>query len=272
MVATIRRSIEISRKQTRRLKLRSLGHLFGHDRWSAKEKQHINDLFSAQGVELSPALDQVEADDWVHLNLAAAPAPAPKVTATPSTDFFDYLNGLQLDTEKEVELHFVSPLFHQLGYDDEQEAAGFPFDLYLGSEGARRREADLLYFADAAHDVREGHPLVLVECKAPTEPRDAGLGQVQAYAYWLKPAYYVVSNGDALQVWLYQGGPVHDKKLLDANRHQLVHTFEKLFELLQPQSATAAREHLLAKFASMGPDEAAIAGVGMTDHMSEPTK
>ena len=29
------------------------------------------------------------------------------------------------DTEREVEIHFVSPLFQALGYHREQEAAGF---------------------------------------------------------------------------------------------------------------------------------------------------
>ena len=92
---------------------------------------------------------------------------------------------LQLGSEREVEMHFVSPLFEQLGYREEQEAAGFGFVMW---EGVRQHhaEADLLYFAGDVHDVGKGNPLVLVECKAVGKGPDAGLGQARSYAYWLK--------------------------------------------------------------------------------------
>ena len=33
--------------------------------------------------------------------------------------------SVRTDTEREVEMHFASPLFRDLGYREEQEAAGF---------------------------------------------------------------------------------------------------------------------------------------------------
>jgi type I site-specific restriction endonuclease len=83
-------------------------------------------------------------------------------------------------------MHFVSPPFRELGYGEEQEAAGFPFDTW---EGVHHRvaEADLLYCADATHHITEGEPLVLIECKARGKGPTAGLGQARSYAFWVKP-------------------------------------------------------------------------------------
>ncbi len=64
-------------------------------------------------------------------------------------------------------------------------------------------------------------PLVLVECKAAGKGPDAGLGQARSYAFWLKPAYYVVTDGDYLTVWNYQGGAVPDVRTCEARRAAL---------------------------------------------------
>jgi hypothetical protein len=59
----------------------------------------------------------------------------------------------------------TSPLFRErLGYNEEQEAAGFGIRWARGSTPGHV-EADLLYFAGDKHDVKAGEPVVLVECK-----------------------------------------------------------------------------------------------------------
>ena len=75
----------------------------------------------------------------------------------PTAKWFDDLAGLRLDSEREVEIHFVSPLFERLGYAEEQEAVGFGFVMW---EGVRQHhaEADLLYFAGDVHDIEKGDP------------------------------------------------------------------------------------------------------------------
>lgn len=143
-------------------------------------------------------------------------------------------------------MHFASPLFHELGYREDQEAAGFPFDTW---EGVHHRvaEADLLYFGDDRHRLPDGEPLVLVECKATSNGPDAGVGQVRSYAYWIKPAYYVITNGDLLTVYNYQGGAVPDVKVLDVKRGDLRERFDDLYSVLNPSAALAARRDKIAK-------------------------
>lgn len=138
--------------------------------------------------------------------------------------------------------------FEQLGYHEEQEAAGFGFVMW---EGVRQHhaEADLLYFARDMHDIEKGDPLVLVECKAVGKGPDAGLGQARSYAYWLKPAYYVVTDGDYLTVWNYQGGAVPDLRVCEARRAALREKFDDLYATLNPAAALATRQQKIGRLA-----------------------
>ena len=42
----------------------------------------------------------------------------------------------------------------------------------------------------------------------------------RSYSCWVKPAYYVITDGDGLAVWNYQGGAVPDVRVIEASsRH-----------------------------------------------------
>jgi hypothetical protein len=179
VIATIRRSVEVSTHGSRRLRLYRLRDLFGFQAWSAQRKELVARLLADQGVAVQPPLAEAGLDDWLVLSLPQLPPqrddhPDPR----PGAEFFDHLESVRLDSEREVEMHFASPLFRELGYSEEQEAAGFPFDTW---EGVHHRvaEADLLYFADDRHRLTDGEPLVLVECKDTSKGPDAGVGQVK---------------------------------------------------------------------------------------------
>jgi hypothetical protein len=136
-----------------------------------------------------------------------------------------------------------SEAVHQRRGHQEQEAAGFQFDMWE-SVHHRTAEADLLYFADGTNS----EPLALVECKSPdkTHP-DAGLGQVRSYSFWIKPAYYVTTNGEQLTVYKNQGSAVPDVKVLEMKRRELRQKFDDLYRLLDPAAAAEARREKIVK-------------------------
>lgn len=68
------------------------------------------------------------------------------------------------------------------------------------------------------------------------------LGRPRSYAYWLKPAYYLVTDGDYLTVWNYQGGAVPDLRVCEARRAALSEKFDELHAMLNPQAALATRQ------------------------------
>jgi hypothetical protein len=156
VVATIRQSIEVSKHGSRRVRFYRLRDLFGFHAWSVQRKELVSRHLADQGVAVQPPLSELDLDDWVLLSLPQLPSqrddhPDPRPTAK----FFDYMTSVRLDSEREVEMHFVSPLFRELGYGEEQEAAGFTFDTWEGVHH-RMAEADLLYFADEVHHLTKG--------------------------------------------------------------------------------------------------------------------
>jgi hypothetical protein len=253
VVATIRRSIEVSTRGSRRLRFHRLRELFGFQAWSGQRKELVARLLAEQGIAVQPPFGEAGTDDWLVLSLPQLPTPRDDhPDPRPSAEFFDHLESMSLDTEREVEMHFVGPLFRELGYDEDQEAVGFPFDTW---EGVHHRvaEADLLYFADARHRITDGEPLVLIECKAPGKGPVAGVGQARSYAFWVKPAYYVTTDGDFLAVWNYQGGAVPDVKVLEVKRPEIRERFDEMYAVLNPGAARQARIDKIARLSANSP-------------------
>jgi hypothetical protein len=243
IVATLRRSIQASQRGSRRVRAHRFKDLFGFQAWSPARREMVGRLLSDEGVVVQPLLEQAGRDDWLVFSMPELPpAPGARPEPRPAAEWFAHLAEVRAGSEREVEMHVVSPLFEQLGYRQEQEAAGFGFVMW---EGVRQHhaEADLLYFAGSGHDVETGDPLVLVECKAVGKGPDAGLGQARSYAFWLKPAYYVVTDGDYLTVWNYQGGAVPDVRVTEARLGTLDESFDDLYAVLNPETALATRRH-----------------------------
>ena len=242
VVAGIRRSIEVSRAGSRRVRCSTLRELFGFDAWTSQRKDRVTKLLEDQGIRAQPAVREAGLHDWIVMSLPVLPPPDDsRPDPRPSQEWFEHLMSVHLDSEREVEMFFASPLFHALGYSDECEAAGFQFVMWEGVTH-KRVETDLVYFADERRSVEDGVPLVLVEVKGSDQLPDAGKGQARSYALCIMPAYYVTTNGDTVVVYNYQGAVVPDVKVLDFKRSQLRERFDDLYRLLNPKAAADARK------------------------------
>jgi hypothetical protein len=185
-------------------------------------------------------------DDWLVMSM---PVPVPVVEASPdpapTAEWFAHMASVPADSEREVEMHFASPLFREgLGYREDQEAAGFAIRWARGSTPGHV-EADLLYFADGKHDTKAGEPLVLVECKRLIKDEkqlQAAVDQAHSYALWVIPAYYVITDGQILSVWDFQGAIAPDREVLRIRRGELAENFNDLYSRLNPQAAAVARK------------------------------
>jgi len=252
VVETIRQSIRVSQRGERRVRAHRFKELFGYQALSAQRRELIEGLLAKAGIVMRPPLGEAGRNDWLVMSIPEPPVihdahPDPQ----PSAEQLEYLMSVRPETEREVEIHFVSPLFTQaLGYQPEQEAAGFGIPAYHGGR-PQHIEADLIYFADEIHDLEDGHPLVLVECKRPGIPLDRAAGQVRDYALWVRPAYYVITDSQCVAVWDYQGAIGPDLKVMEVKQADLADRLEGLRAYLNP---TAALETRTKKIKRLTPD------------------
>jgi Type I restriction enzyme R protein N terminus (HSDR_N) len=248
VIATIAQSIRVSQRGARRVRAHRFKELFGYQALSAQRRQRIEQLMVEAGIVVQPPLEDAGRDDWLVMSMPAqAPVPDAHADPRPSADWFDHMMSLRPDTEREVEMHFVAPLFRELGYREEQEAAGFGIQMYQGSRRPQRIEADVLYFADERRTLDDGEPLVLVECKRAIKDLKAAQGQVRSYALWVLPAYYVITDAGIVSVWDFQGAIAPDLEVLTLKQSELEDKFDDLYARLNPAAAAAARQNKIAR-------------------------
>jgi len=222
IIQTIAQSIKVSQRGARKVRAHRFKELFGYQALTAPRRERIEQLMAEAGIEVRPAVKDAGRDDWLVMSMPVeVPVPETSPDPAPKPEWFAYMASVRTDTEREVEMHFASPLFREgLGYSEEQEAAGFGIRWARGSTPGPV-EADLLYFADDKHDVKAGEPLVLVECKRLIKDEKellAAGNQAHSYALWVIPAYYVITDGRIVSVWDFQGAVAPDRELLRVNQ------------------------------------------------------
>jgi len=244
IIETIAQSIRVSQRGARRVRAHRFKELFGYQVLNAQRRERIKQLMAEAGIEVRPSLEEARRDDWLVMSMPVeVPVPGASPDPAPTPEWFAHMASVRTDTEREVEMHFASPLFREgLGYSEEQEAAGFGIRWARGSTPGHV-EADLLYFADDKHDVKAGEPLVLVECKRLIKDEKellAARDQAHSYALWVIPAYYVITDGRIVSVWDFQGAIAPDRELLRVDQADLAGSFNDLYSRLNPKAAVAA--------------------------------
>ena len=249
VVATIRESIEASPRKSRKVLFHNLRGKFGWQVWTVQRRELVTQLLKDQEILAQPSIADAGLDDWIMLSMPIITNTGTKdPVSRPDDDFFHRLMSVHLGQEREVEVKYVTRLFHALDYDDDHEAPGFGFLLH---EGVSRKhvEADFVYFADGDHSM-QGTPLVLVEAKSSGHKLDDAIEQARSYANVLRPMYYTVTNGDVFMVWNYQGA-IPDVKVLEFRREELRDRFDEIYRLLNCETATEARKEKMRRFGEL---------------------
>jgi hypothetical protein len=247
IVAIIRESIKASPKRSRRLLFHNLRAQFGWQVWTADRKELVAQLLKDQEILAQPPIAEAGLDHWIMLSMpiiTTSPDPKAPVARPDDKSFYDLMN-VRLGPEREVELHYVTRLFHMLGYEDIHEAAGYGFLLHEGISH-KRVEADFVYFAGGDHSDK-GAPLVLVEAKSTGHKLDAAIEQAKSYANVLRPMYYAVTNGDVFRILNYQGA-IPDFQVLEFRREEIQDRFDEIYRLLNRETVTKAYAEKVRKW------------------------
>ena len=251
IIQTLAQGIKVSQRGVRKVRAHRFKELFGYQVLNTQRRERIEQLMAEAGIVVQPSLEDAKRDDWLVMSMPvnvqvqeANPCPPPTAA------WFAHMKSVQPDTEREVEIHFASPLFQEgLGYQEDQEAAGFAIHMHQGKR-LLRIEADLLYFADERRNLDDGEPLVLVECKRlikDDKDLKAAADQVRSYALWVLPAYYVITDARMVSVWDFQGAIARDMEVLRVSQAELAERFDDLYARLNPRAATAARHTKISR-------------------------
>lgn len=104
-------------------------------------------------------------------------------------------------SERDVETKFIQSLFYDtLNYPANCLSWDVPVKMNFGRE-KKTKKADLV----ASH-ASKNTPIVVVEAKKPTEPLQAGIDQVDSYAFHLQAPYSLITNGKSLILRGYYSG------------------------------------------------------------------
>lgn len=195
--------------------------------------------------ELSKAaFGSEDRDDWIVLTqqapattppMSAEKPPPPTSDTIPLDSWFENMLQLSLRSESDVVNKFIRPVFEQLGYEEPDFAYEHPVEMHFGQEKFKK-EADVVLFKRDDH-IKDTHSpsnnLVLVEAKKLGKPIDGDVvGQAKSYAMQLSPVFYVVTNGNVAEVYLYRLTVAGDERVMCFSRTDLKQVWSELFRRL----------------------------------------
>jgi hypothetical protein len=148
-------------------------------------------------------------------------------TDLPHIDWFQEMKTRQFESEREVETYIILPILEKLGYDYNDTAIGYPVEMFKGVQRTKT-EADFVLFNGPGREKND--VLLIIEAKN----NDKGItvdhiGQAKSYAHELLPACYVITNGQQIKIFQFNGMLVPDEMVMDFNRSMLLDVWAELY-------------------------------------------
>ena len=258
IVEEIFQSVLASPKKQRRLYSKTFWGKFGFKARSHQRVEAVQAALKQRGLmfqilnEDDALIGKEDGESWLVLTYVKPEFPTSDLASdsipTPPDTWFERLETTEFESEREVEYYFVMPLFEQLGYDEEDIAIGFGVEIFEGVT-KRKKQADLVLF-DGSYRSKD-NALVIVEAKmSPKGISGDAVGQARAYAMWLAAPYYIVTNGDEIQVHLCRGGGLPDVPIMLFRRARLKDEWKKLFAQLNKEAVIEYKKKLLEQLAA----------------------
>jgi hypothetical protein len=250
VVEEIFQAVLATPKRQRRLLSKTFWDKFG---FKVRTKERISQVAAelkrrGLAINLDASVFGTEAkDEWIiltYLEQYDAPelgekAPVDHVP-TPSHVWFEQLQQRIFESEREVEYYFILPLVEQLGYIEDDCVIGHPMQIFQGTKKVNP-VADVVLFNGKQRD--KDNALVVIEAKKRKLTEDA-IGQARSYAQALTTPYYLVTNGEQLRVYRFQGALVADVKLMDFKRTELEQEWGSLYQLLNKSAVLERKKRL----------------------------
>lgn len=246
--------VESAAADSKRLKLRTLLAKFGYEKRSDSNTAEITRVLGEAGLSVNPPLVrygdtwEISTEDWIYLSKAVESfeSIADSRVAPPSDwnadGWFDRVVGLELRTEKEVEIKFVVPLLLRLGYTDDDRFDGMPVPAAHGVRGTTLIIDHAVF--NSQLDALKGQPLMTIEAK-----RDGYLSkakqirhahdQAKSYCFWTQCEFFMLTDGRVVQVYRVGRGRFDEiTSLIEVPKESLKDGFADLYGLVSRMALT----------------------------------
>jgi hypothetical protein len=252
-VLEIYESVAQSTEKQKRLRSSNFWRLFNIKSRQKKEIGRLVQLLETQGLKIAvksgAALGEEKDDDWIVITLKLLPQPPPLIPSTtlvlPPTEWFEMMQTRLFESEREVEAFFIAPLLEKLGYTYDDIVIGFPVVMFKGVQKTTT-EADFVVFNGLSREVKD--TLVVIEAKKSDKGISVDhISQVKSYAQELLPSYYIVTNGQQIKVYQFNGLLAPDDCILDFDRTELMATWPDFYGHVSKESALQRKNWLTSK-------------------------
>ena len=253
VVEEIFESILATPKRQRRLLSKTFWGKFRIERRTAERVEEVREALRQRDLILNIEDAEFGKEDKGTWLILSHVRPSPPTVGTPSqhsdmsvptppNSWFEMLKQREFESEREVEYYFIVPLLEQLGYEEDDFAIGYPVQMYEGVKKVHK-EADFVLFNGPSRSREDA--LLIVEAKKTTRTlTEDAVGQARAYAMWLITPYYIVTNADDIQVWLFRGAMQPDVKRMGFKRSDLREHWTTLYETMNKAAVVDYKQKL----------------------------
>lgn len=200
--------LQTSQSKEVEIRSRRYWRMFGVKRRTEKTIQNVRYMLMSEGIQVTPLSNKPfgKEDDKAFINFKLFPI------VYPNDEWFDNLKDKNYESETEVLLFFVYPIFRSLGYSDEDFSLHRVIKLLTSKGSQRTRDRmtrkipDLVLYDGQSRS--KDNALVIVETKMYTENADLkikrlnqAIGDVRYYWITLHPKLGVATDGDLVIVF-----------------------------------------------------------------------
>jgi hypothetical protein len=253
VVLEIYQSVEQSTEKQKRLRSSTFWRLFDVRSRQKKVIERITRLIETQGLKISvksgDPLGEEKDDDWIMLTLKLLPAPPPVEpilsAPLPPTEWFEMMQSRKFESEREVESYFIVPLLEKLEYTYDDIVIGFPVVMFKGVQKTTT-EADFVIFNGPSRESKDA--LVIIEAKKSEKGISVEhISQAKSYAQELLPAYYIVTNGQQIKVYQFNGMLAPDDCIMDFDREELLTRWQDFYSHISKEAVIKRKEWISSK-------------------------
>lgn len=234
-------SVQQSNDKERKLKSSTFWHEFRVRRRTPQVIERVQRILTDQRLNVSvksgDLFGKEKDDDRIVLTLwpPNGEKVAPVSPIFPPIEWFDEIKTQVFESEREVEYYFIMPLLEKLGYECGDTAIGYTIKIYEGVHKTKK-QADVVLFNGTSREIED--VLLVIEAKEGDKGITVdNIEQARFYAQRLLPACYVITNGQQIIVFKFNGMLYQDERVIDFDRSMLRENWENLYKHISKKAA-----------------------------------